>query len=85
MIGYLIYKENHDTSGMTMLEFRDSLVRSLLLGVPYENTKPGHRERSTSQTKRMLVHWLLCEGKDTTVKRSEQCMSKESENFLFWL
>ncbi len=52
---YLIYKENYDTSLMTMLQFRESLVRSLLHSVPYENLKPGPRERSTSQTKRKLA------------------------------
>jgi hypothetical protein len=31
----------------------------------------------------ITMHWLLCEGKDSTVKRSELCSSKESENFLF--
>jgi len=45
---YFAYKENDDTSCMTMLQFRESLVRSLLLGVPLENLKPGPRERSTS-------------------------------------
>ncbi len=34
---YLIYKEYYNTSCMTMLQFRESLVRSLLLGVPVEN------------------------------------------------
>ncbi len=32
---------------------------------------------------RQTVHWLLCEGKGPTVKRSELCGSKESKNFLF--
>lgn len=50
MNAYLINKENYDTSGMTMLEFRDSVVQSLPFGVPYENAKSGHREHSTSQT-----------------------------------
>ena len=49
---YLIYKENYDTSRLAMLPFRESLVRSLLLGVPYENLKAGPRERSASQMKR---------------------------------
>ena len=31
------------------------------------------------------VHWLLCEGKGRTIKRNEQCSSKESKNFLFCL
>ena len=44
---------------MTMLQFRESLVRSLLLGVPFENVKPGPRERSTSQMKRTLANHEL--------------------------
>ncbi len=44
---------------MTILQFRESLVRSLLLDVPYENLKPGPRERSTSQTKRKLADHKL--------------------------
>ena len=45
---YLIYKENYDAGRMTMLQFRESLVQSLLLGVPYENLQPGPRQRLTS-------------------------------------
>ena len=56
---YLIYKENYDTSRTTMLLVRESLVRSLLLGVPCENLKHGPRERSTSQTKRRLADHKL--------------------------
>ena len=56
---YLIYKENYDTRRTTMLQFRESLVRSLLLGVPYENLKRGPGERSTSQTKRNLADHKL--------------------------
>jgi hypothetical protein len=68
---YLIYKENYDSSRMTMLQFRESLVRSLLLGVPYENVKPGPRERSTSQTKRKLADHKLeeIEGSARDVRR----------------
>ena len=40
---------------MAILQFRESLICSLLLGVAYENLKPGPRERSKSQTKRKLV------------------------------
>jgi hypothetical protein len=47
---YLIYKKYYGTNIITMLQFRERLVRSLLLGVPFKNVKPGPRERSTSQT-----------------------------------
>ena len=99
---YLIYKENYDTSRTTMLQFRESLVRSLLLDVPYENlnlvrenvqqVKRNETQAGGSQARRkgriyaqcwQTVHWLLCEGKGRTVKRSEQRSSKESKNFLF--
>ena len=63
---YLIYKENDDRSHMTMLQFRESVVRSLLLGVPYENLKPGPRERSTSQTKHNLADHKLEEKEGST-------------------
>jgi hypothetical protein len=68
---YLIYKENYDTSRMTMLQFRDSLVLSLLLGVPFEDLKPGLRERSTSRMKRKLADHKLeeIEGSDRDVRR----------------
>jgi hypothetical protein len=58
---YLIYKENYDTSRMTMLQFLESLVRSLLFGVPFEHLKPGLRERSISHTKRKLAAHKLKE------------------------
>jgi len=58
---YLIYKEYYDTSSMTMLQFRESLVRSLLLGVPFENLKPSPRQQPTSQTKRKLT--ITCSKK----------------------
>ena len=51
-----------------MLQFRDSLVRYLLIGVPYENLKPGPRERSTSQTKRAM----LVDGALATMRRGGQ-------------
>ena len=49
-----------------MLQLRESLVPSLLLGVPYENLKPGPRERSTTQTKRKLEQM---EGSARDVRR----------------
>ena len=51
---YLIHKENDDTNRMTMLQFRESLVRPLIVGMPYENLKPDPRERLTSQTNHKL-------------------------------
>ena len=32
---YLIYKENYPASKAAILQFRESLVRSLLLGIPF--------------------------------------------------
>ena len=68
---YLIYKGNYDTRRTTMLQFRESLVRSLLLGVPCENLKPGPGERSTSQTKHKLADHKLekVEGVARDVRR----------------
>ena len=68
---YLIVKENYDTSRMTMLQFRESLVRSLLLGMPFEKLKPGPRQQSTSRSKRKLADHKLEEkkGSDRDVRR----------------
>jgi len=67
----MIYKENYGTSRMAMLQFRKSIVRFLLLGVPYENLKSDPRERSTSQTKRKLADHKLeeMEGSARDVRR----------------
>ena len=56
---YLIYKEHYSTSNMTILKFRESLVRSLLLGMPFEELKPGPRQKSVSQTKYKLADHKL--------------------------
>ena len=50
-----LYKENYVTSEVTILQFRESLVRSLLLGMPFEKLKLGPRQKSTVQTKRKLA------------------------------
>ena len=71
---YLIYKENYDTSRMTMLQFRESLVRSLLLSVPYENLKPCPRERAKSQTKRRLPDHKLEEMKEAARDVRRRCV-----------
>ena len=70
---YLIYKENFDPVRTTILQFRESLVRSLLHDVPYENLKPGPRERSTSQTKRKLADHKLEEKKGSTRNVGGRC------------
>jgi hypothetical protein len=49
---YLIYKENYTESKVTILQFRQSLVRSLLLGTPIEKLKHGPRQQSASHSKR---------------------------------
>ena len=68
---YFIYKENDDTSRMTMLQFRESLVGSSLIGVLFENLKPGPRERSRSRMKRRLTDQNLekIEGSDRDLRR----------------
>ncbi len=42
---YLIYKKNYAASDMTILQFRESLVRSLLLRTPFGKLKPGPRQQ----------------------------------------
>jgi hypothetical protein len=52
---YLIYKENYVTSEVTILQFRESVVRSLLLDIPFEKLKPSVRQKSKGQAKRKLA------------------------------
>ncbi len=68
---YLIYKENYTTNNITILQFRESLVRSLLLGMPFENLKPGPRQQSKNYLKRKLVDHKLeeIEGSARDVRR----------------
>ena len=61
---YLIYKENYAKSKVTILQFRESLVRSLLLGTPIENLKPSPRQESASHSKCKLADHKL-EEKET--------------------
>ncbi|CAF2007831.1 unnamed protein product [Rotaria magnacalcarata] len=68
---YLIYKENYTTSNITILQFRESLVRSLLLGSSSKNLKPGSGQQSTSQTKYKLADHKLeeIEGSARNIRR----------------
>ena len=50
----LIYKENYTTSNIIILQFRESLARSLLLGIAFENLKPDLVQQSTNHRKRKL-------------------------------
>jgi hypothetical protein len=56
---------------MTILQFRESIVRSLLLGTPFERLKSGLRQQSASRLKRKLVHHKLeeKEGSGRDVRR----------------
>ena len=58
---------------MTILKFRESLVRSLLLGTPFENLKPGARQRSTSQSKRKLADHKLEEKEGSSRDFRRRC------------
>ena len=52
---YLIYKENYAASKVTILQFHESLVQFLLLGMPFERLKSGAKQKSAGQTKRKLA------------------------------
>jgi Transposase IS4 len=69
---YLIYKENDATSDVTILRFRESLVRSLLLGITSEKLKPGPRKKSTVQTKRKLIDHKL-EELERSIRDVRRC------------
>ena len=73
MNGYLIHKENYANDIITMLQFRESLVRSLLLGASYENLKPGSRDKSISYLKRKLADHKLEEKKGSTREVRRRC------------
>ena len=68
---YLIYRDNYAASDVTILQFRESLVRSLLLDTASEKLKPGPRPRSTRQTKRKFADHKLeeKEGSARDVRR----------------
>ena len=87
---YLIYKENYAASKVTILQFRESLVRSLLIGMPFEKLKPGPRQKSIGQTKRKLADHKLEEreayGRDARrrfvgcYEKLRQQQSREASN-----
>ena len=56
---------------VTILQFRESLVRSLLLGMPFEKLKPGPSQKPIGQTKRKLADHKLeeKEGSARNVRR----------------
>jgi hypothetical protein len=58
---YLIYKEHYAANKITILQFRESLVRFSLLGMPFEKLKPGARQKRTGQAKRKLADHKLVE------------------------
>ena len=68
---HLYVKKNYAADNITILQFRESLVRSLLLEVPSENLKPGPRQQPTSHLKRKLADHKLEEkkGSDHNVRR----------------
>ena len=70
---YLVYKEHYSTSNMTILKFRESLVRSLLLGIPFEKLNPGPRQKSIGQTKRKLADHKLEEKEGSTRDVRRRC------------
>jgi hypothetical protein len=70
---YLIYKENYTESQVTILQFRESLVRSLLLGMPIEKLKPGPRQQSASHSKRELADHKLKEKEGSTRNVGRRC------------
>ena len=56
---YLLCKENYATNKMTVLQFRESLVRSLLIGMLFEKQKLSPRQKSAGQTKRKFTDHKL--------------------------
>ena len=77
---YLIYKENYTESTVTILQFRESLVRSLLLGMPFEKLKPGPRQQSTSHSKRKLADHKLEQLERSTRDGRRRCAGCYEKN-----
>ena len=95
---YLIYKENYTTNNITIVQFRESLVRSLLVGMPFENLKSVPRQQTTSHLKRKLVYHQLeemegpardvrrrCAGCYEKIRQDKSRDGKEDKDFLRWL
>lgn len=70
---YFIYKENYAASDVISPKFRESLVRSLLLGVPSEKVEPSLRQKSTGQTKRKLADHTVEELERSTRDHRRRC------------
>jgi hypothetical protein len=58
---------------MTMLEFRESLLRSLLLDILFENLKSSRRQQSTSHSKRKLTDHKLEEREGSAHNVCRRC------------
>ena len=71
---YLIYKENDATDNISIVQFRESLVWPLLVGVPSEKLKPGPRERSISYLKRKLADHKLEEKEGSAGEVRIRCV-----------
>ena len=70
---YLIYKENYTESKVTILQFRESLVRSLLLGTSIEKLKPGPRQQPARHSKCKLAVHKLEEKEGSTRNVGTRC------------
>ena len=70
---YLIYKENYATDNISILQFGESLVRSLLVGMPSEKLKPDPREQSISYLKRKLADHKLKEKEGSAREVRRRC------------
>ena len=76
----MIYKENYAASKVTILQFRESLVRSLLLDMLFEKMKPSSRQKSIGQTKRKLADHKLEENEGATRDVRRRCAGCYEKN-----
>lgn len=77
---YLIYKENYVIGKVTILQFRKSLVGSLLLGKAFEKLKPGPIQKSIGQTKRKLADHKLEEKEGVARDVRRRCAGCYEKN-----
>jgi hypothetical protein len=59
---------------VTILQFRESLVRSLLLEMPFKNLKPGLRQKSRSHPKHKLTDHKLEEKEESARDVRRRCV-----------
>jgi hypothetical protein len=68
-----IYKKSYNVTNDTIiLQFRESFVQSLLLGMPFEKLKPGSKQQLASHLKHQLAGHKV-EEKEGSARNVSEC------------